>query len=81
MVAKYSFSTGVLTAGTAVAAGTQPVSVTVDPSGRFAYAANWNSNSIWVYTINQASGALTPITAVSIVGGPPCSITTTGAIQ
>ena len=33
-------ATGALTAGTAVAAGSDPYSVTVDPSGKFAYAAN-----------------------------------------
>ena len=33
-------ATGALTAGTAVAAGSYPISITVDPSGKFAYAAN-----------------------------------------
>jgi 6-phosphogluconolactonase (cycloisomerase 2 family) len=42
-----------------VSAGTQPLSVAVDPKGRFAYAANYGSNNVSVYTINQATGALT----------------------
>jgi 3-carboxy-cis,cis-muconate lactonizing enzyme. len=55
-----------LTAGTAVAAGTNPSSVTVDPSGKFAYAANVGDNTISVYTIDQTTGALTAGTAVPI---------------
>ncbi|MFZ3091342.1 MAG: beta-propeller fold lactonase family protein [Nitrospirota bacterium] len=73
-------TTGALTAGTAVAAGTYPRSVTVDPSGKFAYAANENSSDISVYTINQTTGALTAGTAVA-AGTWPTSVTTTGTIQ
>ncbi len=62
-------STGALTevdqngaaAGTAVAAGQDPRSVTVDPSGKFAYVANATANSISAYTINASTGALTEI--------------------
>lgn len=49
-------------AGTTVAAGLGPVSVAVDPSGRFAYVANRVSNDISGYTIGS-SGALTPLDA------------------
>ncbi|MEK7702930.1 MAG: beta-propeller fold lactonase family protein, partial [Nitrospirota bacterium] len=65
---------------TAVAAGAYPISVTVDPSGQFAYAANDGSDNISVYTINQTTGALTAGTAVA-AGTNPSSIITTGAIQ
>ena len=42
-----------------VAAGGQAAYVTVDPSGRFAYVANYTGNTVSVYTINQTTGALT----------------------
>jgi hypothetical protein len=38
--------------------------VTVDPAGKFAYVTNGGSNNISIYAINQASGALTPVTTV-----------------
>jgi 3-carboxymuconate cyclase len=70
---------GALTAGTAVATGANPFSLTVYPSippgpGQFAYAANYNSNTISVYTIDPLSGALTPGTAVA-TGTNPSSVT------
>ncbi len=34
----------------------------VDPSGRFVYVANWDLNTISAYRIEDATGALTPIT-------------------
>jgi len=36
-----------------------PLPVVVDPSGKFAYVANGNSNNIGIYTIDAATGALT----------------------
>ena len=50
-------------------------SVTVDPSGKFAYAANESSNNISVYTINQTTGALVAGTAVA-TGTYPTSVVT-----
>ncbi|MGA6829395.1 lactonase family protein, partial [Nitrospira sp. NS4] len=44
-----------------VAAGTAPSSVTVDPTGRWAYVANQSSNDVSAYTINSATGALTAV--------------------
>jgi 6-phosphogluconolactonase (cycloisomerase 2 family) len=46
-------------AGTA-AAGVSPTSIAIDPSGRFAYAANSGSGSISMYRIND-DGTLTPL--------------------
>ena len=40
------------------AAGTGPTSVTVDPSGKFAYVANFSSNSVSAYIIDAGTGAL-----------------------
>lgn len=55
-------------------AGTNPHSVTVDPSGKFAYVANAGDNTISVYTINQSTGALTAGTPVA-AGTTPYSVT------
>ena len=48
-------------AGSPFATGQSPLSVTVDPSGRFVYVANQGSNNVSAYTINQTTGALSPI--------------------
>src|SRR5260370_1905052 len=54
-------TTGALTSiGTGtVAAGTSPRSVTVDPSGRFAYVENSGDSTVSLYAINSTTGALT----------------------
>jgi 6-phosphogluconolactonase (cycloisomerase 2 family) len=55
-------STGALTAiaGSPFAAGQGPQSVAVDPSGKFAYVANFGGG-VSGYTIGPTTGALTPI--------------------
>jgi|GEM_PF-1580057 len=64
-------ATGTLTGvGTPVMAGTNPISVTVDPFGKFAYVANYTSNDISIYTINQTTGILTAVTTVAAGTGP-----------
>ena len=58
-----------------VAAGTNPVSVVVDNSGQYAYAANYGSNNVSQYTI-ASGGALTAMSSASVAaGGNPYSIT------
>src|SRR5260370_19885609 len=60
-------TTGALSSsGTPVAEGTEPRSVTVDPSGRFAYVANDLSNNVSMYAINATTGALTPTTPATV---------------
>ncbi len=54
-------TTGTLTSIGTIAAGTGPVSVAVDPSGKFAYVANADSNNVSMYTIDATTGALTLI--------------------
>ncbi len=54
-------------------AGSGPGAVTVDPSNRFAYVANFNSADISAYAINASTGALT---LIDCGGGPGCSTTT-----
>jgi 6-phosphogluconolactonase len=76
-VSEYSIGTGgALTAMTpaTVAAGPNPESVTVDPSGKYAYVANYGSNSVSQYTIS--SGVLTSNTAATTVaaGTNPYSV-------
>jgi DNA-binding beta-propeller fold protein YncE len=64
-----------------VAAGTNPLSVTIDPSGKYAYVANQVSNDISQYAIG-ADGSLTPVASATVAaGGGPVSITTTGSYQ
>ena len=53
-----------------VAAGTDPVSVAVDPAGKFAYVANNGSNDVSMYTINATTGALTSIGATAAQSNP-----------
>ena len=50
-------------------AGAQAFSVTVDPSGKFAYVANSAADEVSAYTINAISGALTPIDADPLTAG------------
>jgi len=70
-------STGALTAGTAVAAGTYPTSVVTVLVGslEFAYAIDTIGGTIYAYTIDQTTGALTAGTAVA-TGTYPTSIVT-----
>lgn len=61
--------TGALTSvGATVATGLKPSSITVDHTGKFAYVANADENSVSAYTINATTGALTQILC-SVVGG------------
>ena len=64
-----------------MAAGTSPVSVTVDPSGKFAYVANYGSDNVSVYTINASTGALTAVGTPVAAGTFPLSVTTTGVLE
>jgi 6-phosphogluconolactonase (cycloisomerase 2 family) len=58
-----------------VVPGTQPRSVAVDPSGKFAYVTNSGSNNVSMYTINPINGALTPIGVGTIPAGTsPASV-------
>ncbi len=57
-------TTGALTPipGSPISAGLEPVSVAVDPTGKFVYVANFSAGSgVSGYTINATSGALTSI--------------------
>jgi 6-phosphogluconolactonase len=66
-------STGALTSIGMTAAGTDPVSVAVDPGGKFAYVANSVSNNVSMYTINAMTGDLTS-TGTIVAGTNPVSV-------
>jgi len=55
----YLQSIGTLTAGV------QITPVTVDPTGRFAYAGDVVSNDILIYTIDMEGGALSPVGSIA----------------
>jgi DNA-binding beta-propeller fold protein YncE len=71
-----------------------PISVTVDPTGKFAYVgyAASNSNGVSAYSINASTGALTKINCVAtgtvacvgtdfLAGAIPRSVAITGGVQ
>jgi 6-phosphogluconolactonase (cycloisomerase 2 family) len=74
-------TTGALIGIGAFAAEASPYRVTVDPSGRFAYAANRSRNDISAYSIDPTTGALTNIGAAVAAGIRPEAITTTRKIR
>ena len=50
-------------------ADNNPIAVSVDPSGKFVYVANFGSNSVSAYTINAATGAITAL--IDVDAGTP----------
>jgi YVTN family beta-propeller protein len=66
-------TTGALTSVGTIAAGANPVSVAVDPSGKFAYVADFGSNDVSMYTIDATTGALTS-TGTIAAGTSPASV-------
>ena len=67
--------------GPNVAAGGNPFSVTVDPTGRFAYVANAGSDDVSAYTINPTTGALTLVGTAAGTGANVFDVATTGTIH
>jgi YVTN family beta-propeller protein len=68
-------ATGVLTSIGTIAAGSFPSSIAIEPSGKFAYVANSVSNDISIYSIDAATGVLTPFVTGTIAAGlSPTSI-------
>jgi DNA-binding beta-propeller fold protein YncE len=57
------------------ALGTAPSAATVDPSGHFAYVANWGDDTVSQFSIGSG-GQLTPLTPATVATGKaPVSIT------
>jgi 6-phosphogluconolactonase (cycloisomerase 2 family) len=70
-------STGALhaVAGSPFAAGREPVALTVDPLGRFAYVVNFDGG-VSAYTINSSTGALRAVAGSPFATGvEPLSVT------
>ena len=64
-----------------VGSGDAPVSVTVEPSGQFAYVASENSSDVSQYRI-EADGTLTPLDPDEVdAGRNPTAITAVGALE
>ena len=66
-------TTGALASIGTIPTDTGPGSVAVDPSGKFAYVTNSNSNDVSMYTINSTTGALTSIGTIA-TGASPISV-------
>ncbi len=66
-------TTGALTSIGTIAAGANPNSVVVDPTGTFVYVTNSSSNDVSMYTINATTGALTSIGTIA-AGTDPVSV-------
>jgi 6-phosphogluconolactonase (cycloisomerase 2 family) len=64
-------------AGGAFWAGTAPVAVAIDPSGRFAYVANQLSGDVSAYAVDAASGELS---ALDCGSGPSCHPNTSSGV-
>jgi 6-phosphogluconolactonase len=63
---------GALSQGTAVAASggsSEAKAAVVDPSGRFLFVSDWDNDSVYVYSINQTSGALTAVSGSPFSNG------------
>lgn len=61
--------------GANFAAATNPYGIAIDPTGRFVYITNTNTDSVSIYTINTSNGALTTISTGVVAGTFPVSIT------
>jgi 6-phosphogluconolactonase len=68
-------STGATTALTSpFAAGTRPVSATLDPAGAFLYVCNQNSKNITKFQINQDTGGLPSSVVATTLQLAPASL-------
>lgn len=54
--------------------GSEPVAVTVDPSGKFAYMADASGQTVWAFDIGATTGALTQVGSIS-EGAIPVAVT------
>ena len=52
-----------------VAAGAYPDAIAIDPLGKWAYVVNGDANTVSQYTINQTTGALTPMSTPTVATG------------
>jgi 6-phosphogluconolactonase (cycloisomerase 2 family) len=52
-----------------VVGGYSPDTIAIDPSGKYAYVANGRGNNVSQYTIDQTTGALSPMTPATAPAG------------
>jgi DNA-binding beta-propeller fold protein YncE len=77
-------NTGAISQVSTVGTGAIPRALTIDASGKFALVANYGANSVSVYTLDPATGALTAVAGSPFpVSGAttPVGIVTSGTIQ
>jgi len=56
--------------GSPFATGANPAGVTVDPSGRFAFVANWGGGTVSSFRIDPVRGALEPVAGSPFASAP-----------
>ena len=66
--------------GAEVAAGDAPLSITVDPTGRFAYVANATSDDVTIFRIDPSTGVLSAVGKEG-AGDEPRSVTVLGGTR
>jgi len=75
-VATVGFQAGSLTGGSSTPTGSMPASVAIDPTGRFLYTANSGSNDISGFSVDESTGALSPLGGGAVpTGHHPISAT------
>lgn len=68
--------------GSPFSTGNHPTAAAVDYSGKFLYVVNQNDNNISEYSIDQTTGALTPLAPATVATGKgPTSIVVTGTLK
>jgi len=73
LVYAINVTTGALASTGTIAAGTDPVSLAVDPAGKFVYVTNFSSNDVSMYTIDATTEALTSVGTIA-AGTNPLSL-------
>jgi 6-phosphogluconolactonase (cycloisomerase 2 family) len=68
-------ASGALTPRSTVSAGTNPVALTLDVSGRFAYVTNLGSDDVTLFAVDSNTGALTPVGLPVNAGTGPAWLT------
>jgi YVTN family beta-propeller protein len=58
----------------AISVGDQPVAIVIDPSGKFAYVANFNSGSVSVIDVDKNSATFNTVVATITVGTNPADL-------
>jgi 6-phosphogluconolactonase len=64
-----------------ISAGLNPLSITVDPSGRFAHVANFGSNDVSAFALDANLGTLTALGAPVASGINPAAVILAGQIK